>query len=145
MKYSKHISSPNDPFVTIGSNNQFVGLSSSAFIRLMSCTYLEKHVNLYSHSYPDPVQLWQALQISGHSLSESLSNMLSWLQYDMKKGNVKVISLQEWTDFTRHVCYFDCRGMRDLFQLLLPSDSALRLHALRGEYFFFIKYFLFSV
>lgn len=48
--------------------------------------------------------------------------------------DLEVGSLQMFADFTRRVCYYDCQGKTDLFKMLLPSDSALTLHAFRANY-----------
>ena len=50
------------------------------------------------------------------------------------KSGFNADSLAKWTDFTRRICYFNHQGNATLFQSLLPSDSALRLHIKRGEY-----------
>jgi hypothetical protein len=99
----------------------------------MCCAYLEKHLNLYGQFYSSPVELWKALQLQGSQMSASMTSLLQWLQFDVKQ-NISINTLKDWTDLTRRVCYFNCNGQTDLFKLILPSDAALKLHALRGEY-----------
>ena len=133
MKYVKDISPPDDPFVLLDDSYNFKGLSATAFIRLITFAYLEKHIKLFSHLYSDPVQWKHVLLISNGTYSTALKTLLTWLQYDVAK-ECKIISQTEWTDFTRRVCFFDSTGSQDLFKTLMPSDSALKLHCLRGEY-----------
>ena len=58
MKYAKYMNPSNGNLVTI--NNGKFSISPTAFTRLMCCSYLDKHINLFNQFYPNPVALWEA-------------------------------------------------------------------------------------
>ena len=131
LRYVEHISPSSDPLVEIKSD-KFLGISESAFTRLMCCTYLAKHSSLYGVWYPSPVDLYNAFQRAEQPVySKEMDMILKWLAY---QGDAQVKSLPEWSDFTRRVCYFDNHGSKELFKMILPSDNALKLHKCRAEY-----------
>ena len=107
------------------------GISNTAFLRLITYAYLDKHANLYHHIKPDPVSLWDAFQVAYTNITGDLKELLQWLAYDVHE--IKITSLDEWAEFTRRVCYFNNQGSPDLFKLVLPSNSALKLHV-RASY-----------
>jgi hypothetical protein len=133
LKYIHFICQEEDPLVILDSNQKFKGLSSASFLRLMCCAYLEKHATLYNQFYSSPTDLWDALQLPGTQQSRSMKSLLEWLQYDIK-GEITINTAASFADLTRRVCFFDCKGKADLFKLILPSDSALKLHSLRAEH-----------
>ena len=72
-------------------------------------------------------------------MSTQMKDLLIWLGYS-KDNSHKLTTLAEWTNLTRRVCYFSNHGSKNLYQNIIPSDSALNLHRLRGE--FVIKFVL---
>ena len=141
LKYTDHISPPEDPLVKSHmSDNKviFESISVSSFTRLMCCIYLEKYEKVYKHVKPTPPSLFHTFQVSGTNMSNELKSLLEWLGYLTEKSPeneaVKITSLPEWTEFTRRVCYFSNHGSKHLYKNILPSDIALKLHVLRGEY-----------
>jgi hypothetical protein len=121
-----------DSLLKIDQSGTVIGLSESIFTRFISFVYLEKHTQLFSHLYPNVTQLKHALFISNGNFSPRLKTLLSWLQYDV--SSCRITTEQEFNDFVRRVCFFNGSTTKDLFKIIMPSDSALSLHCLRGAY-----------
>ena len=71
IKYMAYINEPQDSLVILHSDGTFKGISTSAYMRVMCCAYLEKHLNLYGQFYSNPVELWKVMQLHGHQMSAS--------------------------------------------------------------------------
>jgi hypothetical protein len=70
-------------------------------------------------------------------MNAELKSLLEWLAYDadsLKKQTIKITNIQEWTEFTRRICFFMNQGSKNLYQLILPSDNSLKLHCQRGSF-----------
>jgi hypothetical protein len=55
------------------------------------------------------------------------------LGYKCDKDNISITDINSWTDFTRRVCFFGSTANQDIYKKIMPSDSALIFHLLRGE------------
>ena len=137
LKYSEFISPDDSSFVKIDINNdgaKTAKLSFESYTKLIVLSYLEKHKKLYSHICDSPVKLWDTFQLVQNNFEGELRDLLVWLSYDFTSQNVKVTTLEEFSDFTRRVCYFNCPGSSDVLKLMLPTTSALELHVCRANY-----------
>ena len=117
--------------LVIVSQDATVSINNEGFLKLICCSYLEKHVGLFKHLYQDPVHLWNTLVLCVESWSQNLKDLLEWFHYNNMEnlGNIS-----QFSDLTRRTCYFNSHGTTDLFKCIMPSDSALLLHKSRGEY-----------
>ena len=109
-----------------------MGFSENTVIRFISFVYLEKHIKLFSHLYSDAAQIKHALLISNDAFNPNLKTLLSWRQYDLSSCNISTES--QFNDFVTRICFFNGSTSQDLFKTIMPSDSALSLHSLRGAY-----------
>ena len=137
MKYAHVISPANDPLVKVvfeEGKPVYQCISEDHCMLLITYTYLEKHLKLFSHKCKDVHDLKTKLEKSDTDISGDLYSLLEWLGYNMKEGNVKVTTMQEWVDFTQRVCFFQETGSADLHKLIVPSYQALQLHISRTNF-----------
>ena len=136
FKYIDHISSHEEPLIVTEKMEEktiFKTISSRAYTKLMCCVYLDKYTKLFQHIKQTPPELYESFKIAGNNLTADMKMFLQWLGYP-KGAEPQVITISDWAELTRRVCYFSNHGSKNLYRLIIPSDAALNLHKMRGEF-----------
>ena len=135
-KYIDYISPALDPLVTF-KHGVFTSVNHIAFLRLLCCIYLEKYKRLTSHIASSPVELFDTFKRASSNIGTDLKALLEWLSYDatdLKSKNVEITNIEQFCAFTRRVGFFMNHGSKNLYNMILPSDNAIKFHCLRGTY-----------
>ena len=70
-------------------------------------------------------------------MNQELTSLLEWLSYDatgLKSHTISIKTVEDWTNFTRRVCFFMNHGSKNLYQLILPADNSIKLHCQGSTY-----------
>jgi hypothetical protein len=136
LRHIEYVSPKDDPLI-VYKGEIFESISHTAFSRLLCCVYLEKYKRLTSHIASSSVELFETFKATSANMNAELKSLLEWLAYDandLKLQTIKITNIQEWTEFTRRVCFFMNQGSKNLYQLILPSNNSIKLHCNRGSF-----------
>ena len=136
LKYIDFISTETDPLLHFN-NHSFEGINYMAFLRLLCCVYLEKYKRLTSHVASSPVELFETFKKSSTNMNAELTTLLQWLDYDedeLKSKSIKITNTTELAALTRRVSFFMNHGSKTLYNMILPSDTAIKLHCQRATF-----------